>query len=636
MDLYSAASRLSRPFVFREEDRNSIDLSKKLGIGARAIIGDGLTCALVRVDGAIDWCCMPRFDSPSCFGALLDPSRGGITWIQPVHRPFETLQHYDPDTNVLETLFRVPGRGVLRLTDYMPWTDDPRAAIHEIHRRAECVEGELELEYVFDPRFDYGVGETTLEHGEHGALARGPTGDRMVAVVMGGRWKSRPEGGLVSRSVLKKGEHRWMVLSYAGQSPEPIESYRPFEHLRTTRRAWRTWSSQLTYDGPWRHHVLRSALLMKLLTYAPTGAMVAAPTTSLPEWIGNTRNWDYRYTWIRDAAMAVRALNLTGFGREAREFFYFVRDCLERDQGLRVMYAVDGMNVPEERILDHWDGFANSKPVRIGNDAREQVQFDAAGSLVDAAYMFERCGGSLTLRTWRHLRGVIETVRARWHEPDHGIWEPRSGEKHNVDSKSMCWVALDRGARIARLFGDHALDAAWSSAARTIREDVLRSGLHPNGTRLSAAYGVDVPDAALLRIPLHGFLDPTHPYVVETTRWVRNELCSGPFLYRYRDGTNDGVGGKEGAFVLCGFWLAEVYAMQGQIEDALEIFIAHAEASNHVGLLAEEIDPSSGALLGNFPQSFSHLGMINAALRIDRAMRLRDEGSSDVPYLIAL
>lgn len=634
MDLYSAASRLSRPFVLTEADRDPFALARRLGIGAHGIVGDGLTCALVRVDGAIDWCCMPRFDSPSCFGALLDPERGGITSIAPVKRPFTSLQRYDPDTNVLETLFRVDGEGVVRLTDYMPWTDDPRAAIHEIHRRVECVEGKVELEYVFDPRFDYGATETTLEHGERGVLARGPSGDRMVAVIHGGGWKSRPAGGVATREVLSKGERRWMILSYAGRSPEPIEAYRPFEHLRATRRAWREWSGRITYDGPWRHHVVRSALLMKLLTYAPTGAMIAAATTSLPEWIGNSRNWDYRYTWARDAAMAVRAQSLIGCEHEAREFFYYVRDCLERGGGLRVMYAVDGLDVPEERILDHLRGFAGSKPVRTGNGARNQLQLDAAGSLVDAAFMFERTGGALTLRTWRHLREVIETVRACWRDPDHGIWEPRSGVKHNVDSKMMCWVALDRGSRIARLFGDRAAERSWGECAAEIRATILQSGVDARGERLTAAFGVDAPDSALLRVPLHDFLEPRHPYVVETTEWLRKELAAGPFLYRYPHDTDDGVGGREGAFVLCGFWLAENLAMQGRVEEALETFVAHAESSNHVGLLAEEIDPTTKELLGNFPQTFSHLGLVNAALRIDLAMRLRDGGSQEVPHLI--
>jgi GH15 family glucan-1,4-alpha-glucosidase len=635
MDLYSAVARLGRPFVFREEDRDPEVLERKLGIGARGAIGDGLTCALVRVDGAIDWCCMPRFDSPSVFGAALDVHRGGITWIQPTRRPFETLQRYDPDTNVLETLFKVAGHGVLRLTDYMPWSDDPRAAIHEIHRRMECIDGELELDVVFDPRFDYAHGETSLDCGQRGVLARGPSGDRLVAVVRAAEWKTRERGGGVCTRVrLKKGERRWMVLSYAAHEPELVDAYRPSEHLRVTRRSWRHWTSTINYDGPWRHHVIRSALLMKLLTYAPSGAMVAAATTSLPEWPGNTRNWDYRYTWARDAAMGVRAQNLIGCAREAREFFYYVRDCLERYESLQVMYAIDGMRVPEERVLDHLRGSLASRPVRIGNGARDQLQLDAAGSMIDAAFIFERCGGSLTLRTWRHLRGVVETVRRRWREPDHGIWEPRSGEKHHVDSKMMCWVALDRGARIARLFAEHDLERSWAEAAREVHAEILRAGLDASGSRFTMAFGLDAPDAALLRMPLHSFLEPKHPYVVATTDFIRKELSEGPFLHRYRLDTDDGVGGHEGAFLLCGFWLAENLAMQARIEEALDVFVAHAEASNHVGLLAEEIDAKTGALLGNFPQAFSHLGLVNAALRIDLALRLRDEGSRDVPRLI--
>jgi alpha,alpha-trehalase len=627
MDLYSAAKRLARPFVFTEGNRN-----ETLPIGARGVIGDGFSCALVRADGAIDWMCLPRFDSPSVFGALLDAQRGGITAATPARRPFESLQRYDPDTNVLETLFRVDAQGTVRLTDFMPWTDDPRLAIHEVHRRVQCLEGEVDMEVVFDPRFDYGADRPHMEHHQHGVLARGSKGERLVAVVGDGtRWEPHPSGGVVARFRLKAGERRWVVLSWDAPHPEPIAAYRPFDHLRATRHRWREWSRQVQYDGPWRHHVMRSALLLKLLMYAPTGAMVAAPTTSLPEWIRGERNWDYRFTWTRDSAMAVRAANIIGSVDEARDFFHFVRDTLEDDE-LKVMYAVDGRAVPEERILSHLSGYAGSVPVRVGNGARDQVQLDTAGALVDAAYIYERCGGAITLRAWRHMAGVVDGVRTRWREPDHGIWEPRDGRRHNVHSKLMSWVALDRAAKLAPLFGATVEQERWRASATELHEELCRKGLDGKGEHFVMAYGMDEPDAALLLLPVHGFLEANDPRIERTTQWVRERLASGPYLYRYH--ADDGVGGPEGAFVLCGFWLAEALAMAGRLDEAQEVFVAHAEASNHLGLLAEEIDPSTRDLLGNFPQAFSHLGLINAAARIDLALRLRDEGSTKVPHLL--
>ena len=350
MDLYSAAKRLNRPFVFADEASRSA-----LTIADHGLIGDGFSAALVRADGAIDWLCLPRFDSPSVFASLLDSENGRFTSVSPVDYPFESLQRYDPDTNVLETVFRIEGRGTIRLTDYMPWTDDPRSAVHEVHRRVQCVEGEAVVKVVFDPRFDYGRAATRFEIAGRSASAKGPADQRLVAVLGGvGEWEPRPEGGVQAVFRLKAGERGWVVISWNAAKSESILAYRPFEALRNTRRRWRDWVQQLQYDGPWRHHVVRSALLLKLLMYAPTGAMVAAPTTSLPEWIGGVRNWDYRYTWTRDTAMAVRAANLLGCNREAREFFHFVRDTLERDRELHIMYAVDGGRVPDEQTLDNF------------------------------------------------------------------------------------------------------------------------------------------------------------------------------------------------------------------------------------------------------------------------------------------
>ncbi len=627
MDLYSIARRLTSPFVVADTDPHA-----QLPIGQRGIIGDGVTSALVRVDGAIDWLCLPRFDSPSVFGAVLDPERGGLTAITPAARPFESLQRYDPDTNVLETLFRTPS-GVVRLTDYMPWSDDPRASIHEVHRRAECVEGEIDLDFVFDPRFGYGAVHTTLEVQERGVFATGASGERLAAVT-GGRepWTERAAGGLSARIHLGRGERRWMVLSWGGPACEPLAAYRPFEHLRSTRQHWRDWVRGIRYEGPWRHHVIRAALVLKLLIHRPTGAMVAAPTTSLPEWIAGARNWDYRYTWTRDTAMAIRAANRIGCMTEARDFFHFVRDTLEVDGELQVMYAIDGSRVPEERVLSHLAGHCGSTPVRVGNGARDQLQLDTAGALIDCAYLYESHEGSLSLRAWRHLREVVETTERRWGEPDNGIWEPRGTRRHNVHSKLMSWLALDRGASLAALFGEHDAERGWREAAGRVRADVLAHGLDAKGEHFVTAYGVEEPDAALLLLPVHGMLEPAHPLVERTIEWLRAELGVGEFLYRYR--MDDGVGGAEGAFVLCGLWLAEALALAGRIEEAESVFVAHAEhASNHLGLLAEEVDPSTGALLGNFPQAFSHLGLISAATCIDEALRLRDEGARRDPAL---
>lgn len=628
MDLYSAAKRLSRPFSTTGDPD-----APPFPIDARALIGDGQTAALVRVDGVIDWACFPRFDSPAVFGAMLDSERGGSTALQPSARPFESLQRYDPDTNVIETLFRVEGQGVMRLLDFMPYTNDPAAAVHEIHRRIQCLEGEVDVCAVFDPRFDYGQAQTRLDVMEHGVLATGSSGGRMAAVLGdGARWLSRPEGGVEARFRLAAGERRWMVLSWDAPRPEPIAAYRPYEHLRSTRHAWREWVRGLHYDGPWRHHVLRSALLLKLLIYEPTGAMVAAPTTSLPEWLGGQRNWDYRYVWARDGAMAVRAANLVGASAEARDFFHFLRQVLDETNTLDVMYTVDGKPVPEERILPHWRGFQGSAPVRIGNGARDQLQLDSVGAVVDAAYLYERFGDVLPLRTWRRIRNVVENLQNTWNIPDDGIWEPRGCRRHNVHSKAMCWLAFERAARLAPRFGDTNAAQTWGRVADQVHADIRQHGIDRSGRFFKAAYDGEHVDAALLVLPIHGFMPADHPLMMGTVRQVQAELGVGSYIHRYH--VEDGVPGDEGAFVLCGFWLAEALAMMGRLDEAQEVFNAHAEASNHVGLLAEEVDPSSRMQLGNFPQAFSHLGLINAAVRIDLAIRMRDEGLHEVPHVM--
>lgn len=631
MDLVSAARRLRRPFVFA--DRAAL---KALPLAARGMIGDGFTAALVAADGAVDWLCMPRFDSPSVFARVLDTARGGSMAIRPAHTPFESVQAYDPDTNVLETLFVAGDRGSLRVLDLMPWANDARDSTHELHRRIDCPSGEIEVEIVFDPRFDYARDVPRLSYNENGVMAEGRNGERLSLSVSNHfdrplEWTSLPEGGARATFVIRPGRQVWCVLAWASESIEPYQSHRPFEHLRVTRRHWREWSSKLTYDGPWRHHVQRAALTLKLLMYAPTGAVVAAPTTSLPEWPGGPRNWDYRFTWARDAAMAIRSANLLGYADEARDFYHFLRDAVDRKAGLQIMYTIDGQAVPDEVELPHLAGALGARPVRIGNGARDQMQLDTTGAIIDSAHLFERFGGALPLPAWRTFLAIMEVAERTWMQPDHGMWEPRHGKRHNVHSKLMNWLAMDRGSQVALAFGRADLSKRWSDLARAIRDDICKNGMSADRTRFTGAYGIDRPDASVLQLALHGFLPDDDPRLVATVDWVRKELSVGPYLYRYRD--DDGVAGAEGAFVLCGFWLAEALALQGRLDEASEIFTAHAQASNHLGLLSEEIAPD-GTLLGNLPQAFSHLGLVNAALRIDLALRLRDEGSTRAPHLV--
>jgi alpha,alpha-trehalase len=624
VDLHTAASRIGRSFV--------VD-GRPGPLGHHGVVGDGFTCALIGVDGAVDWLCLPRFDSPSVFASLLDPERGGTFQVCPARVPFESLQAYDTDTNVLQTLFRTE-EGAAVVTDFMPWTDDPRSSVHELHRLVEVREGAVELELLFDPRFDYARGETRVEPAEHGALARGPHGE-LLTLSAGGGVRLRPrEGagdGLCGRLRARRGDRIWLILSYRSPAPEPSAAYRPFEHLRTTRRFWRSWAGQLRYDGPWRHDVLRSALALKLLQYAPTGAMVAAPTTSLPEGPTGDRNWDYRYSWTRDSAMAIRAMNLIGYAGEARHFFHFVRDTIDLRGGLDLMVAVDGSDVPAEVVLPHLRGHRGRAPVRVGNGAREQHQLDIAGWLLDAAYLHERSGGVLSLRLWRQVRHLVDRAVERSDEPDHGIWEPRTEPAHHVHTKLMTWVALDRAARIAPLFADARSARRWTRSRQALRREILASGYDDEAGSFVRAYGQSSVDATLLLMPTYGFLSASDPRVIRTVDRITSELSDGRFLRRY-DGA-DGIGSGEGAFVLCGFWLAETLALAGRLDEAMEVFHDHLEAANHLGLLSEEVDPSSGDPLGNFPQAFSHLGLIQAAARINLGLRLRDEGLDAPPRL---
>ena len=621
MDLYTASTRLAKSFV--------VD-GTPLAISDHGLIGDGFSCALVGVDGSVNWMCMPRFDSASVFAKILDSERGGSCRIAPAGERFESLQAYDTATAVLQTLFRKPGEGTAVLTDHMPMTDDGHTSVHEVHRLLEVREGSLDIEVLFDPRFDYGRGQTQLVVTEQGAVAEGAHGERMsISISNGAHFETRAAGGVVARVPMSAGQRLWVILSWRAKRPEVVEAYRPFEHLRRTRRYWRSWTSRLRYDGPWRHDVLRSVLTLKLLQYQPTGAIVAAPTTSLPAWPGGDRNWDYRYSWIRDSAMAIRAMSLIGYTPEARGFFEFVRDCVARRGRLDLMVTIDGQRVPEEQILGHLTGHGIGGSVRVGNAAANQLQHDIIGPLLDAAFLHEHSGGMSSLRVWREIRHLVDSAIETIAEPDNGIWEPRSAPRHHVHSKLMTWVALDRGLRLAPLYGGDREQNRWSRSRDALRDQILKRGYNEGLGTFTGAYEDDGMDATLLLFPKYGFLPPDDPRVVRTLDRVMSELSDGPYLKRYR--SDDGIDSEEGAFILCGFWLSEALALAGRLDEALEVHQVHSATANHLGLFSEEVDAATGAALGNFPQAFSHLGQIQSATRLDLGLRLRDEGYEQPP-----
>jgi GH15 family glucan-1,4-alpha-glucosidase len=623
VDLYTTSKRVSTAFT---ADGGDLDSSQY------GVIGDGNTVAFVGVNGSVDWLCFPRFDSPSVFARILDAQRGGCFRISPSRDGYESRQAYDDATNVLQTLFRRDGEGTIVVTDFMPWNGDPRSRFHELHRLIEVREGSMEIEILFDPRFDYARGESRVEIAEEGVMAEGPSGERLsLSTGPDVAFEKHPGGGAHARTALRSGQRLWCILSWRSKRAEKVAAYRPFDHMRATRRFWRRWAAHMHYDGPWRHDVLRSALILKLLQYAPTGAMVAAPTTSLPVCPGGERNWDYRFSWMRDSAMAIRAMNLIGYPEEAQDFFHFVRDTLEQRSGLDIMVTLEGGDVPRETTLDHLAGHRGIRPVRIGNAAAFQTQHDIAGPLLDAASLHELSGGTLGLRLWRQIRALVNDAIKRAAQPDHGIWERRAEPAHHVHSKLMIWLALDRALHLAPLFGGDRYEQTWRRARERLRDEITRQGFDRKSGSFVGEYGGREVDATLLLLPIYDFLPPADRRIEQTLRRVVAELGEGRFVRRYR--SDDGIDCDEGGFVLCGFWLAEALALCGRLDEALETFNNHLSAANHLGLLAEEVDPGTGAPLGNTPQAFSHLGLIHAAARLDRALRLRDEGIDEPPRL---
>ena len=601
-----------------------------------ALLADGETIALVTSRGAVEWLCAPRMDSPSLFAAVLDRDAGTFT-LAPTETSVPVTRRYLPGTLVLETTY-MTSSGWLTVTDALlvaPWDDDAcgdlppyrreasgQRAAHVLLRTARCEHGSVELSVDCTPAFDYGrhAPAWQLDPATQGqASASDPVSGLSLRLT-----SDRPllaEGARVGwRTVLTAGEEAVVALSWAGAAP-PGSVAEAHERLEYTGTYWRDWLAGGTFpDHPWRAHMQRSALTLKGLVYAPTGAMVAAATTSLPEELGGQRNWDYRYTWIRDAAFTLWGLHTLGFTAEAGDFFDFIAEVAggETDR-LQIMYGIGGERTLTEVELEHLSGYAGSRPVRIGNGAYDQAQHDVWGMLLDSIYLHTTAVGALPDRLWPLVERQVEQALVHWRHPDSGIWEVRGALQHFTSSKVLCWVAADRGAKLADLCGATEQAARWRAAAEEIHADVCASGVDERGV-FTQFYGSTALDASALLIPLMGFLPPEDPRARATVLAIADELTEDEMVLRYRvEETDDGRFGEEGTFVICSFWLVSALVEIGETaraDDLCRLLLHHA---NDLGLLAEELDAHSGRHLGNTPQAFSHLALINAVMHLIRA-----------------
>ncbi len=591
-----------------------------------AIIGNCRSAALISREGSLDWLCWPRFDSPSIFGAILDDAAG--RWALRPTSAFEATRAYAPDTNVLRTELATE-TGVLRITDLMPILPSAVAARrlspeHEVLRIVECVRGEVELEMLFAPRPDYGRGAARLRDAGRMGL-RVETRDGLLTLRTDLPLTVKADTAY-ARARLRAGQARFASLTYTQDWPAvlpPLGAW-SWRAVRETVQGWRAWLSGMTYDGPWRAALARSALTLKLLVFAPSGAVIAAPTTSLPERLGGGLNWDYRFCWLRDAALTLRALFGLGFRREAEAFLTWLLHAtrLTRPE-LKVLYDVFGKTPRREEVLAHLSGHGGSRPVRIGNGAVDQLQLDIYGEVLDAATLFVRQGGRLDRETQQLLCGFGDFVCRHWFLPDEGIWEPRSGRRHHTHSKVLCWVALDRLIELHRK--QHLRAQRIDELVRVrkhIRHEIEEKGFSARHQSYVAAFGADEVDAALLLLPWYRFSPATGARMRATYARIQRELGAGDgLLFRYRSPISAG----EGAFGVCSFWGAEYLALaEGDLHEAMSRVEGLLALRNDVGLYAEEIDPRTGRGLGNFPQAFTHVGLINAALTVRRRLEGRE------------
>ena len=604
-------------------------------IGDYAFLSDCQTTALVAPNGNVEWLCLPRMDSPSVFAALLDRDAGGFR-VAPADVNVPAARRYIPGTMVLETSWETR-MGWVIVRDALsigPWHHDTERsgsyrrsptdhdADHVLLRLIECVEGSVEIKVECEPAFDYGGLAADWSYGGSGyteAFARSEGIDTELRLATDLRLGF--EGPRArARTALREGDVAFVALGWS-EHPLPSSYEEAAEWLARTGRFWQEWLKHGSFpDHPWRSYLQRSALTLKGLTYTPSGAMVAAPTTSLPETPGGERNWDYRFSWIRDSTFMLWALYTLGFDDEADDFFYFVADMVEAEEGqLQVMYGIGGESKLLEQELEHLSGYEHARPVRIGNGAYNQQQHDVWGAVLDSIYLHTRSRDQLPDRLWPIIKRQVEAALAHWRDPDRGIWEVRGEPRHFTSSKLMCWVAAERGARLARIRADEATALRWETAAAEIHADICANGQDRRGV-FAQHYETEALDASVLLMPLVRFLPPDDPRIRDTVLAIAEELTEEGLVLRYRVGeTDDGFSGEEGTFTICSFWLVSALVEIGELARARGLCEKLLSYASPLALYAEQIDPITGRHLGNFPQAFTHLALINAVVHIIEA-----------------
>ena len=604
-------------------------------ISDHGLIGDLQTCALVTNDGTVDFFCCPRFDSPSVFASLLDADGGGYFSIKPATDGYITKQLYFPDTAMLITRFMTPD-GVGEVLDFMPVIQGAPTDRHRLVRHLRVARGTMQFVMEIQPRFNYGRSGHTLEVSDSGAVFHGQDGMRLtlhtagrVDPAQGGAVAERAGDGLRATFTLREGEsNKGIVLESMGDQPRAMAPEELDQMAEDTASYWKDWVRQSTYQGRWREMVSRSAMTLKLLTYEPTGAPVAAATFGLPEQTGGERNWDYRFTWVRDASLSLHALEGLGYLVEAGRFSLWLRDRVAEHAGsasgpLKIMYRVDGSSDLTEQALDHFEGWRGSRPVRIGNGAADQLQLDIYGEAMDALYDAAGHGLPVAHQGWQELIRIIDWVADNWDQPDEGIWETRGGRQDFTYGRFQCWVALDRAIRMAEHNGRPANIAKWVVERDRLYNQIMDRGFDPKVGAFIQHYGSDVVDSSLLLMPIEGFVAPQDPMWLSTLRAIDKQLVSDSLVYRYNPAASpDGLHGDEGTFSLCTFLYVDALARSGRLDEAELTFEKMQTYGNHLGLFSEEIGPT-GDQLGNFPQAFTHLSLINSAITLNRELDRR-------------